>query len=137
MQRDIQIIYKFWNKKLGFLGLSFKEGTDDLRNSPAVTIIEALLGKGCDVSIYDKNINLSLLTGTNKEYIDSKIPHLASLMVNDSKKIIDSCDVIIINTKERDFIPMLEKIKDKKTIIDLVRLDENLINESNYIGINW
>jgi GDP-mannose 6-dehydrogenase len=137
MQRAIQIIYKFWNKKLGFLGLSFKEGTDDLRNSPAVTIIEALLGKGCDVSIYDKNINLSLLTGTNKEYIDSKIPHLASLMVNDSKKIIDSCDVIIINTKERDFIPMLEKIKDKKTIIDLVRLDENLINESNYIGINW
>jgi GDP-mannose 6-dehydrogenase len=136
IQRAIQVIYKYWNKKLGFLGLSFKEGTDDLRNSPAVTIIESLLGKGCDVSIYDKNIRLSLLTGTNKEFIDSKIPHLATLMIDDAQQLIESCDVIIINNKEKEFIPMLQKASGK-TIIDLVRLDENLINNNNYIGINW
>ena len=136
IQRAIQIIYKYWNKKLAFLGLSFKEGTDDLRNSPAVAIIESLIGKGCDVSIYDKNINLSLLTGTNKEYIDSKIPHLATLMVHDAQKLIDSSDVIIINNKEKEFIPMLENVSGK-TIIDLVRLDETLLNNSDYIGINW
>ena len=70
ISRAIKMIYKYWNKKLGFLGLSFKEGTDDLRNSPAVAVIEGLLGKGCDITIYDKNVNLSLLTGTNKEFID-------------------------------------------------------------------
>ena len=83
IQRAIKVIFKYWNKKLGFLGLSFKAGTDDLRNSPAVTVIEALLGKGCDIKIYDKNINLALLTGTNKEFIDSRIPHLATLLTED------------------------------------------------------
>ncbi len=134
--RAIQMIYKHGGKKLGFLGLSFKEGTDDLRNSPAVSIIEALIGKGCDIGIYDKNINLSLLTGTNKEYIDSKIPHLASLMVESAEKLCDKSEVIIINTKEKEFIPYLKK-HDNKIIIDMVRLDESLLDKSNYIGINW
>jgi GDP-mannose 6-dehydrogenase len=83
IQRAVKLIYKYWDKKLGFLGLSFKAGTDDLRNSPAVSIIETLLGKGCNIVIYDKNINLAMLTGTNKEFIDSRIPHLSSLMVSD------------------------------------------------------
>jgi GDP-mannose 6-dehydrogenase len=134
--RAVKIIYKYWNKKLGFMGLSFKEGTDDLRNSPAVSIIEALIGKGCDISIYDKNINLSLLTGTNKEFIDSKIPHLSYLMVNNAQKIIDTCDVIIVNTKEKEFIPYLQNLEEK-IIIDMVRLDESLLDKSNYTGINW
>ena len=118
------------------MGLSFKEGTDDLRNSPAVDVIETLVGKGCDISIYDKYINISLLTGTNKEYIDSKIPHLSSLLVDNAQKIIDTCDVIIINTKEKDFIPYLNNLEDK-IIIDMVRLDESLLGKLNYAGINW
>jgi len=136
IQRAIKIIYKYWNKKLGFLGLSFKDGTDDLRNTPAVAVIESLVGKGCDISIYDKNINLSLLTGTNKEFIESRIPHLSSLMIDDLQKIIHNCDVIIVNTKEKEFIPYLSNADDK-IIIDMVRLDENLLHKSNYIGINW
>ena len=136
VQRAIKMIYKYGKKKLGFLGLSFKEGTDDLRNSPAVSIIEALIGKGCDICIYDRNINLSLLTGTNKEYIDSKIPHLSSLMLDSAKKVIDKCDVIIINTKEKEFFPLLKE-SCNKIIIDMVRLDKSLLNTPNYIGINW
>jgi GDP-mannose 6-dehydrogenase len=136
IQRAVKIIYKYWNKKLGFLGLSFKEGTDDLRNSPAVSIIEALLGKGCDISIYDKNINLSLLTGTNKEFIDSRIPHLSSLMVNDPQEIVETSEVLIINTREKEFLSYLQHTGDK-IIIDMVRLDDSLLNNSNYIGINW
>lgn len=134
--RAIKIIYKYWNKKLGFLGLSFKEGTDDLRNSPAVSVIEALIGKGCDISIYDKNINVSLLTGTNKEFIESRIPHLSSLMIDNIQKIVDNCDVIIINTNEKEFLPYLSNAQDK-IIIDMVRLDGSLLHKSNYIGINW
>jgi GDP-mannose 6-dehydrogenase len=136
IQRAIKMIYKYWNKKLGFLGLSFKAGTDDLRNSPAVAIIEALAGKGCDICIYDSNINISLLTGTNKEFINSRIPHLSSLMVDDVQKIIDVCDVIIINTKEKEYLPYLMKAENK-IIIDMVRLDENLLNTRDYKGINW
>lgn len=136
IQRAIKIIYRYWNKKLGFLGLSFKAGTDDLRNSPAVSVIEALIGKGCEISIYDKNINLSLLTGTNKEFIDSRIPHLSSLMVDDPQKMVEECDVIIINNREKEFFPILKSLQ-HKIIIDMVRLDDILLDNPNYIGINW
>jgi GDP-mannose 6-dehydrogenase len=136
IQRAIKLIYKYWDKKLGFLGLSFKAGTDDLRNSPAVSVIEALLGKGCDLSIYDKNINMAVLTGKNKEYINSRIPHLSNLLTDEPEKLIKDCDVIIINTKEPEFLKLIENVQDK-TIIDFVRLDESLLLKKNYIGINW
>ncbi len=136
IQRAIKIIFKYWNKKLGFLGLSFKAGTDDLRNSPGVTVIESLLGKGCDIKIYDKNINLAMLTGTNKDYINSRIPHLATLLTDDPVRLINDCDVIIINTKEPEFSGYLENLKNK-VIIDFVRVDEHLILNDNYFGINW
>jgi len=136
VERAVKMIYRYWNKKLGFLGLSFKAGTDDLRNSPAVTVIEALLGKGCDITIYDKNINLAMLTGTNKEYINSRIPHLATLLIDDPLRLIDKSDVIIINTREPEFINLVADI-DNKIIIDFVRLDVGLLLKSNYVGINW
>jgi GDP-mannose 6-dehydrogenase len=136
IQRAVKLIYKYWDKKLGFLGLSFKAGTDDLRNSPAVSVVEALLGKGCDIVIYDNNINLAMLTGTNKEFIDSRIPHLSSLLISDPEQLINDCDVIIINTKESEFIPLVSDINNK-IIIDFVRLNEAMISKSNYIGINW
>jgi GDP-mannose 6-dehydrogenase len=136
IQRAIKLIYKYWDKKLGFLGLSFKAGTDDLRNSPTVSIIEALLGKGCDIVIYDKNINMAMLTGTNKDYIDSRIPHLSSLLVSDPAELINDCDIIVINTKEPEFVKLVSDI-DVKIIIDFVRLNEAIISKNNYIGINW
>jgi GDP-mannose 6-dehydrogenase len=136
IQRAVKLIYKHWNKKLAFLGLSFKAGTDDLRNSPAVEVIEFLLGKGCDISIYDRNINLSMLTGTNKEFINSKIPHLANLMVDDAYSLVDEADVIIINTREPEFLELL-KGKQDKIIIDLVRLNSEIMEYPNYFGLNW
>jgi GDP-mannose 6-dehydrogenase len=136
IQRAVKLIYKHWDKKLGFLGLSFKAGTDDLRNSPAVSVIEALLGKGCDIVIYDNNINLARLTGTNKEFIDSRIPHLSSLLVNDPSQLIKDCDVIVINNKEPEFNRLLAGVNNK-TIIDFVRMDEIAVSKNNYVGINW
>lgn len=136
IQRAVKVISRYWNKKLGFLGLSFKAGTDDLRNSPAVTVVELLLGKGFDIKIYDKNINLSMLTGTNKEFINARIPHLATLLTTDASQLINECNVIIINTKEPDFFDLVKDIHDK-IIIDFVRLDESLLLKKNYFGINW
>ena len=134
--RATKIIHKYWNKKLGFLGLSFKEGTDDLRNSPAVRIIESLLGKGADITIYDKNVNTSMLTGTNKDYIDARIPHLSKLLNSNLDDVIENSDVLIVNTKEKEFVEKLKSVKDK-IIIDFVRLGNEFLHLKNYTGINW
>ena len=136
IERATNIIQNYSNKKLGFLGLSFKAGTDDLRNSPGVRVIESLLGKGADIKIYDKNINTTMLTGTNKDYIDARIPHLSKLLEINLDQLIDSSEVLIINTKEAEFKSSIPKFSNK-IIIDFVRLDEQLIGSENYIGINW
>lgn len=135
IERAIDLIHRHPNKKLGFLGLSFKAGTDDLRNSPAVRVVEALLGKGADIKIYDKNINMTMLTGTNKDYIDARIPHLSKLMVSDLAYMVEKSDLLIINTKESEFKDIA--LSTDKMIIDFVHLDDQLLNKNNYFGINW
>ncbi len=136
IERAIKMIQQHPNKKLGFLGLSFKEGTDDLRNSPAVRVVEALIGQGEDVAIYDKNINLTILTGTNKDYIDARIPHLSKLLVADIDLLISKSDILVICTNEKEFEEKLMVVEDK-FIIDFVRLSEKLVSRKNYVGINW
>ena len=136
IDRAIKMIQQFPNKKLGFLGLSFKQGTDDLRNSPAVRVIEAIIGQGENVTIYDKNVNLSILTGTNKDFIDTRIPHLSKLLVADLEGIISESDVLIVCTKEKEFEQKLIQTT-HKTIIDFVRLSDDLLDKKNYFGINW
>jgi len=134
--KAIDIITQFPGKKLGFLGLSFKAGTDDLRNSPSVTVIENLIGKGYDIAIYDKNVHLSHLTGTNKEYIDKHLPHISTLLVENAENMLNTAEVIIIINKEKEFEDMLTNVQNKM-IIDLVRLNEDILDKPNYQGINW
>lgn len=134
--RGIELIENYSNKKLGFLGLSFKAGTDDLRNSPTVRVIETLIGKGASISIYDSNINLTMLTGTNKDFIEARIPHLSKFLAPNLKEMIESVDVLIVNTKEPEFSDILLEINDKP-IIDFVRINEELMKKDNYQGINW
>lgn len=137
IERAIEYLSAYRNKRIGIMGLSFKAGTDDLRNSPAVTLVETLLGKGFKISIYDKNIQVSRLTGTNKEFIDTHIPHLAKLMVDSIDELTDNADILIIATREKDFIPVLHKIS-HKPIIDLVHIgDKKVLSKPEYYGINW
>lgn len=136
VQRAIKILTRFSGKKIAILGLSFKAGTDDLRNSPMVEIVEILLGKGFNLRIYDKNIEVAKLTGKNKEYIESRIPHLAKLLTDDLDCLIEESDVIVAGTKEKEFEHALIGVSGK-TIFDLVRLPESVKNDNNYIGINW
>ena len=137
IERAVDMIQQTGKKRIAFLGLSFKAGTDDLRNSPAVTVIELLLGKGYEIQIYDKNVHLSKLTGTNKEYIDKHIPHLSKLMVNHAEELIDGADVIVVNNREKEYVDLLLETESPATIIDMVRLPEVLRQRSNYCGINW
>lgn len=135
--RAIELIQRTGKKRIAFLGISFKPGTDDLRSSPAVTIAEALIGKGYDVKIYDKNVHLSKLNGANREYIDYHIPHLSKLMVNQLGELIDDVDVIIVSNRETEYIDVLLETESSAIIIDMVRLPDPIRLRRNYVGINW
>lgn len=137
VMRAVDMIRDLGKKKIAFLGLSFKAGTDDLRNSPAVTMVETLMGKGYEVQIYDKNVHLSRLTGTNKEYIDSKIPHLSKVMVSHLDELVDDAEVIVVNNREKEYIDVLLETESPAMIVDMVRLPEPIRTRKNYYGINW
>lgn len=135
--RAVSMIQATGKRNLGFMGLSFKAGTDDLRNSPAVTLIETLLGKGYTISIYDSNVSLSKLTGTNKEYIDRHIPHLSRLLTQDLDELAGVSEVLVVNNKENDYIDFLQQLDSDHHVIDMVRLPEPIRQKKNYQGINW
>lgn len=136
IQKGLQLIYSTGKKRIGVLGFAFKAGTDDLRESPMVTLIETLIGKGYEVLVYDKSVNLSNLLGKNKEFINSHIPHIYKLIRDQIEDIIDYSDVIVIGNKSSEFKSALHYNPDK-TIIDLVRIDNAKTTEKGYVGICW
>jgi len=119
---------------IGFIGLSFKSGTDDLRYSPSVDIIEQLLGKGKKVLIFDKNIKLSRLICANKSYLEKKLPHISSLLVDNVDDLIGNSDVIIIpNGLENNELLI---VPENKIIIDFFGV-KHLRKHKNYNGLSW
>jgi GDP-mannose 6-dehydrogenase len=124
-------------KKISILGFSFKEGTDDLRESPVVELIERLIGKGADLRLYDKNVSLAALTGANRDYILNHIPHISRLMVENIKDAVDHADLIIIGNKSPEFVEWIDKIPANKHILDLVRIAKGVRPVKNYEGICW
>ena len=124
-------------KKIGFYGISFKAGTDDLRFSPALETVERLLGKGYDVKIYDKNVNLSRLIGKNKEYIFNKLPHINNLLMEDLEEFINSAEILVVVNKDNDIDKLLNNDLSKVLVIDLVSVLEAKDNLANYEGICW
>lgn len=131
-------ILQFGKEKIGFLGVSFKGGTDDLRNSPIVDILEVLLGKGFDVRIFDQNVQVAKLVGANKDYILKKIPFIAKFIVSTEDEIISHSDIIIIVNHDKDFQPLLNRIPRHKIVFDLVNYDFEKKSElDNYKGLSW
>ncbi len=135
-QIAIDIIENKGRKKVGILGLSFKAGTDDLRNSPIVDVAEALYGKGYEIHIYDKNVKVSQLTGTNADFIAAKLPHLHQIITADLDAVCNECDVLVITNKEKEFDEVPAKYP-HKCIVDLVRQFKELNYDGNYEGISW
>jgi GDP-mannose 6-dehydrogenase len=125
-------------KKIGLLGFSFKAGTDDLRESPLVILAEALLGKGLQLCIYDKNVSLAKLVGANKEYIENQIPHLSSLLCDTIDDVIDKSEVIIVGNKAPEFADALTRCRADQIIIDLVRIPiDGARLAADYRGLCW
>jgi GDP-mannose 6-dehydrogenase len=136
--RIVKKLTEFKGRSLGFLGLSFKGGTDDLRESPIVDVIEAMLGKGYSVRIYDRHVSLARLMGANKEYIEKEIPHISQLMCATVDEVMQSCDVIVVSNRSPEFVDVVAKSTANQTVIDLVRINEKTPNGAGkYYGIYW
>ena len=123
-------------RKVGILGLSFKAGTDDLRCSPIVDVVETLLGKGYEIRIYDKNVKVSELTGTNKDFIMAKIPHLQHFVTDNLDDVCNNSDVLVVTNKEKEFMDVLKKYP-KKIVVDLVRQWKDVDYDGIYDGLSW
>ncbi len=132
----VNIIMSKGKRNIGILGLSFKAGTDDLRCSPIVDVVETLLGKGFALSIYDKNVKISELTGTNKDFIMAKIPHLQHFITANLDEVAAKSDVLVVTNKEKDFDDVLKKYPGK-IIVDLVREWDKVDYNGIYDGLAW
>ena len=138
VRRGFELIRRTGKKKVGVLGFSFKAGTDDLRESPLVELIEMLIGKGYYVQIYDRNVSLARLHGANKVYIEREIPHIASLMCNSLDEVLANSDVIVIGNKPPEFRDVPQRARQGQIVIDLVRIVKDVDQlDVQYEGICW
>jgi GDP-mannose 6-dehydrogenase len=133
----LQMILDSGKRSIGFLGLAFKNGTDDLRESPAVELAERLLGKGFKLKIYDPAVEEAKIIGSNKLFIESKLPHLTSLLVSDYNEILSHAQVLVITNAGREFLHIVEKAANDITIIDLAGIVKANKPGGNYEGIAW
>jgi len=137
IDRAIRLIQDAGNKKVSIFGLSFKAGTDDLRESPIVEVVERLLGKGFDIKIFDRNVEFASLTGANRDYLLNHVPHISSLLVGDFDAVLKHGDTIVIGNSTKEFASIPSTIGDSKLVIDLVRISSELPRAENYTGIAW
>ena len=137
VEKALDMIMAPKNKKVGVLGFSFKAGTDDLRESPVVEVIERLLGKGYDIRIFDRNVNLASLVGANREFILNVIPHIHDLMVSSIDDVLKHSETIVIGNNDPMFKEIINEHRDGQMVVDLVRIMDSPPEDIKYDGICW
>ena len=134
----INLIERLKNKRVGLLGLSFKAGTDDLRESPLVTLVETLHGRGYELKIYDENVALSRLVGSNKAYIENELPHIGDLICESLEDVVGMSDTIVIGNPDPKFAAVVDNLPAGKHVVDLVRIVADWKSHlENYHGVGW
>ena len=137
VSRGLQLITEKGHKRVGVLGFSFKAGTDDLRESPVIEVIERLIGKGFDLRIYDKNVSLASLVGANRDFILNRIPHISKLMVSNIDEVLAHAQTVVIGNKDPDFQKVPERLRDGQYVVDFVRITDRRSDNGKYDGICW
>ncbi len=136
IEKGIKMVVDKGHRRIGILGFSFKSGTDDLRESPIVDLIEHLLGKGYELKLYDRNVNLAALTGANQDYILNHIPHISKLMVGSMEEVLDFAETIIFGNNDEEFRNVCHSLNEGQAVVDLVRISRER-SGSRYDGICW
>ncbi len=131
------MVLRTGKKRIGVLGLSFKAGTDDLRESPMVALVETLIGKGLHVAIFDREVELARLFGANKTYIEQEIPHISSLMRRRLDEVIEQSEVIVLTKRSDEYRGALEQLSHPPLVIDLARVLDMRQSDAGYQGIGW
>jgi GDP-mannose 6-dehydrogenase len=137
ISRGLELVREKGNKRIGVLGFSFKAGTDDLRESPMIEVIERLIGKGYDLRIFDKNVNLACLVGANRDFIFNRIPHISRLMVTNIDAVLDHAQTVVIGNSDPDFQSVPERLRDGQCVVDFVRVTNRRSENGKYEGICW
>ncbi|NTU80904.1 MAG: UDP-glucose/GDP-mannose dehydrogenase family protein, partial [Chloroflexales bacterium] len=138
IRRAIELVERTGKRRVGVLGLSFKPGTDDIRESPVVPVIETLLGRGYRVSVFDEQVQLSKLIGRNKSYIEQQVPHIASLMRPSVDSLLADADVVVLAHGSERFHGVAGQIRPEQILIDLVGLARRRTDiRGSYEGICW
>jgi len=139
IERAVESVLRMNKRKIGVLGLSFKSGTDDLRESPLVHMVKRLLGEGCDCRIWDENVRLGQLIGSNRQFIEETIPHIGTLLCTTLEEALDSAEVVILGTKLADREDLERRLQPGMMVLDLVNLDKQHRVRKNqfYEGICW
>jgi len=137
ISRGLQLIIENGHKRIGILGFSFKEGTDDLRESPMIEIIERLAGKGYDLRIYDKNVQVARLVGANRDFILNRIPHISRLMVDSIDTVLQHAETIVIGNKSAEFESVPQRLHSGQCLVDFVRILNSRSKNGEYSGICW
>jgi GDP-mannose 6-dehydrogenase len=121
IRRGIDAVLSARKRRIGVVGLAFKAGTDDLRESPMVSLVEALIGKGFEVRIFDPKVRLAALVGANRRYIEREIPHITSLMCEDMETLLAHAEVVVIGSPGDDAVRALAQCRADQIIVDLTR----------------
>jgi GDP-mannose 6-dehydrogenase len=139
IDRAVEAVLRTGKKKIAQLGLSFKAGTDDLRESPQVQLIKRLIGEGYEVRIWDKDVSLGRLAGSNRQYIEEVIPHIGSLLTGDLAEALKNAEVVIIGNKSADREVLATHLRPDQIVIDLVNLNKSCRPNRGaaYEGICW
>lgn len=137
IERAVQMVTGSGKRRIGVLGFAFKAGTDDLRESPVVSVIERLIGKGYDLKLYDQKVSLSKLVGANKEYIEREIPHISRLMAGSIEDVLDHAEVILVGNHAPEFSEIEARLNGHMLVVDLVRIFGGRTSDERYHGICW
>jgi GDP-mannose 6-dehydrogenase len=136
--RGLRLIMDKGHRRIGVLGFSFKAGTDDLRESPVIEVTERLLGKGYDLRIYDKNVNIASLVGANRDFILNRIPHISKLMVSGIDDVLDHAQTVVIGNRDPEFGSVPDRLREDQVLVDFVRVAGKRRSEvGKYDGICW
>jgi GDP-mannose 6-dehydrogenase len=138
IEHAIEQVLASGKRRVGMLGLSFKAGTDDLRESPLVIMAERFIGKGLQLSIYDPQVNVARLIGANRRFIEESIPHIASVMTSDVAELVREADVLVVATKTPEVLAALQAhTRPEQLLLDVASLPDRAAHHAHYRGVCW